>query len=116
MVLKTITIRQPWAGLILAGDGFGRLKDIENRTWTTAYRGRLLIHAAAQRCPIGAAAHGPGGETGMILGSVELWDIAPSDSRWALPNCHHWHLRDPLIFAELIPAKGQLGLWEFKDL
>ena len=39
--MKAITIKQPWASLIVHG-----IKDIENRTWRTNYRGRVLIHAA----------------------------------------------------------------------
>lgn len=38
---KALSIRQPWAGLLVAG-----LKSVEVRTWPTRYRGRLLIHAA----------------------------------------------------------------------
>lgn len=36
-----LSIRQPWAWLILHAG-----KDIENRTWPTRYRGHVLIHAA----------------------------------------------------------------------
>ena len=39
--MKTISIKQPWASLIVHG-----IKDIENRTWRTNFRGRVLIHAA----------------------------------------------------------------------
>ena len=42
--MKAITIKQPWASLIVSG-----LKDIENRTWSCPkkYLGkRVLIHAA----------------------------------------------------------------------
>ena len=39
--MKALTIKQPWAYLIIHGG-----KDIENRTWRTKYRGRILIHAA----------------------------------------------------------------------
>lgn len=42
--MKAITIKQPWAQLICEG-----LKDVENRTWPTKYRGRVLIHAALDR-------------------------------------------------------------------
>lgn len=35
-----ISVRQPWAWLIVNG-----LKDIENRDWATRYRGAVLIHA-----------------------------------------------------------------------
>ena len=40
--MKAITVKQPWASLIVEG-----IKDIENRTWPTKYRGKVLIHAAA---------------------------------------------------------------------
>lgn len=36
-----ISVRQPWAWLIVNG-----LKDIENRSWATRYRGAVFIHAA----------------------------------------------------------------------
>jgi hypothetical protein len=39
--MKALSIRQPWAWLIITGH-----KDVENRSWTTTYRGPLLIHAA----------------------------------------------------------------------
>lgn len=39
--MKAISIRQPWAWLIVNG-----YKDIENRTWYTKYRGPVLVHAA----------------------------------------------------------------------
>jgi hypothetical protein len=39
--VKCISIRTPWWSWILEGG-----KDIENRSWSTAYRGRVLIHAA----------------------------------------------------------------------
>jgi hypothetical protein len=38
--MKFISIQQPWAFLILHG-----IKRHENRTWSTPYRGPLLIHA-----------------------------------------------------------------------
>lgn len=39
--LRALSIRQPWAWLILHAG-----KDIENRNWRTSFRGRVLIHAA----------------------------------------------------------------------
>ena len=39
--MKAISIRQPWAQLVIEG-----IKDIENRNWFTKYRGKLYIHAA----------------------------------------------------------------------
>jgi hypothetical protein len=39
--MKALSIKQPWANLILHGG-----KDIENRSWTTRQRGTILIHAS----------------------------------------------------------------------
>ena len=39
--MKALSIRQPWATLILHGQ-----KDIENRSWATRQRGQVLIHAS----------------------------------------------------------------------
>ena len=41
MILKALSIRQPWAWLIVEG-----WKDVENRTWSTNFRGRFYIHAS----------------------------------------------------------------------
>lgn len=38
-----LTVFQPYAWLIVAG-----LKPIENRTWSTTYRGPLIIHAGVR--------------------------------------------------------------------
>ena len=84
-----LTIRQPWASAIfLAG------KDVENRGWTTDYRGRLWIHAGrfksrdepdrwAKRHRLWVPEEPL--PRGVILGSVELVEIvANADSAWAL--------------------------------
>lgn len=42
--MKTITVKQSLASLIVEG-----IKDIENRTWKTNFRGRVLIHAGAKQ-------------------------------------------------------------------
>jgi hypothetical protein len=44
--VKVIVIRQPWAWLIVNG-----YQDVENRSWKTRYRGRLLIQASANLPP-----------------------------------------------------------------
>lgn len=40
MIIKTLSIQQPWAGFILTGR-----KQVENRMWVSRYTGPLLIHA-----------------------------------------------------------------------
>jgi len=39
--MKALSIKQPWASLIAHG-----IKDIENRTWRTNFRGRIYIHTS----------------------------------------------------------------------
>jgi hypothetical protein len=41
--MKALSIKQPWASLIAHG-----IKDIENRTWKTNFRGRIYIHASTK--------------------------------------------------------------------
>ena len=38
--MKALSIRQPWAWMIARG-----IKPVENRTWSTNFRGRFYIHA-----------------------------------------------------------------------
>lgn len=40
--MKALSIKQPWSSLIAHG-----IKDIENRTWKTNFRGRVFIHASS---------------------------------------------------------------------
>ena len=39
--MKALTIWQPWASLLVSGQ-----KKYETRSWATAYRGPIAIHAA----------------------------------------------------------------------
>jgi len=39
--MKQLTVKNPWAQLICEG-----IKDIENRTWKTNFRGRVLIYSS----------------------------------------------------------------------
>lgn len=98
--MKTITIKQPFPYLIFQG-----IKDIENRTWPTKFRGRVLVHASAKRMgrilsnedgiitdeqwdAMGERARVecvvPTSQTGVILGSVEIVDcVVNHPSIWA---------------------------------
>ncbi len=110
--MRALTIRQPWAWAILIGR-----KRVENRSWSTRFRGRLLVHAAARPW---AGATTPLGEVppllplGAIVGSVEVVDCVPVaellEDRFAFgPWC--WVLRDPEMFRHPIPYRGRLGLY-----
>lgn len=94
--MKAITIKQPWTSLIVHG-----IKDIENRTWRTNFRGRVLIHAAGSHgrkfsvnltdAQTKAAFATIAKETmfgnlpfGSIIGSVEIVDCTVNHSSiWA---------------------------------
>jgi hypothetical protein len=47
--MKALTICQPYAHLICLPDDDARAKRVENRTWSTDYRGPLLVHAGKSR-------------------------------------------------------------------
>jgi hypothetical protein len=133
--MKTITIKQPWASLIIEG-----YKDIENRTWSTKFRGRVLIHAGLDRkCKPDLSVPqlnklykyytGIGTQPlkyGYIIGSVEIIDcVINHSSIWAekteMPaGCYmgeelvyNWVLANPIKFKHPIPAKGKLSFWDY---
>jgi hypothetical protein len=115
--MKVIVIRQPWAWLIVNG-----FKDTENRSWSTRYRGTLLIQASASRptksklqeIRIFARKRGvelpDEFERGGIIGMVQLDDcITRSRSKW-FEGPIGWVLSKPKKL-KFIPLKGQLGLF-----
>lgn len=138
--MKVLTIQQPWASLIMLGT-----KTIETRSWDTKYRGPLLIHAAAgmPRLNMELCSKEPFKRyvsewymlpLGKILGKVMLSETCSSaylkkcfrfNPEWFLPyeqsfgdyspNRYGWELTDVEVFKTPIPAKGQLGLWNFPD-
>lgn len=129
--MKALSIRQPWALLIIEGG-----KDIENRDWSTKFRGRVLIHAAKGMTKAGYvdaiafAQHArpamtpkpepviiPGPVTiqrGGIIGSVEIVDcVDRSESPWFMGK-YGFVLRDPKPMP-FIPWCGALGFFEVPD-
>ncbi len=122
--MKAITIHQPWAWAIVQG-----LKNIENRTCPTKYRGKLLIHAGNSKKSINAGyvfMHRVSSHNdteiplldeliyGSIIGEVELVDcIRNSDSIWAMEAHWHWILRNAVKYDNPIPCKGQSGLFDY---
>lgn len=130
--MKALSIIQPWASLIAVG-----IKDIENRTWRTNYRGEFLIHASAKRLPAGwtaltseqyAAATrlvNPYGKendvkqlpVSAIIGKARLVDcVLNHPSVWAEKGVWNWVLADVQLFSTpILNVKGRLGFWEFDD-
>ncbi|MBE8714488.1 ASCH domain-containing protein [Sphingobacterium hungaricum] len=124
--MKALTLKQPFATLICLG-----IKDVENRSWQTAYRGKLLIHSSTK--PYGNLKDSLLIEkydhidfeyekldsiefiNSAIVGEVELIDIVTdSTSPWAQQGKYHWLLKDPLLYEHpILNVKGHLNLWKF---
>lgn len=120
--MKALSIRQPWAWLILHAG-----KDIENRSWHTAFRGRILIHAGKKidradyrgACDLTATISPeiriPSAEVlprGGIVGSVEVVDCVDiSVSPWYCGENFGLVLARPKPLP-LMPLKGALGFFE----
>lgn len=116
--MKTLSIRQPWAWLILNAG-----KNIENRSWPTNFRGRFLIHAA-KACTrdefccsliwceeFRQATPSYNIERGGIVGVAELVDcVRSSPSPWfAGPFGFVVRNAKPLPF---YPCRGKLGFFD----
>lgn len=115
--IKVLTVRQPWAWLIV-----NRHKDIENRSWKTHYRGPLLIQASAhtpqrdlEEGRLFARKRGvkvpEDLENGGIVGMVNLVDcVEESRNKW-FEGPVGWVLSNPKKL-DFIPLKGRLGLFD----
>ena len=125
--MKVLTIKQPWATLIMQGD-----KRFELRSWKTKYRGDLLIHAgkgidkeAMERLVKYIPENMP---TGKILGKVTLVDCIECNKNFkemclkenqdvyaksTFVEKYAWQLDNVEVFDVPIEAKGKLNLWEY---
>lgn len=118
-----LSIRQPWANLIVSGK-----KSIEVRKWENPYRGKLFIHAGKQ-IDKRAASHFVNisiTPVFSIIGSVILADIIVLDSNnWEQLKPFHrnwwdyqgealygWVFKNPTQLAKPNRWAGKLGLFE----
>jgi hypothetical protein len=113
--MKTISVKQPWAYLICSG-----IKDIENRSWKTDFRGRVLIHAPTNISKFGWEHILPHNEIkkSSIIGSVEIIDcVKKHSSIWAEQDKWNWVLKDPILFNKPINnIKGKLSFWNYDTI
>lgn len=133
--MKAISIKQPWASLISYG-----IKDRENRTWYTNFRGKLLIHASAspdnrfirndlsflnndQYDIIGEAMREHILKNmfyGAIIGEMEVTGcVLNSKSVWAdhdqIKPIYNWQLEKAKVYDQpIVNVKGSLSLWEYE--
>lgn len=121
--MKALSIRQPWAWLILNG-----FKDIENREWPTKLRGRFAVHTGAKtRIEEHVAAEAmykaiEGREMpplntmpfGGIVGTVSIIDcVTESKSPW-FAGRYGFVLRAPNP-TPLVPFKGRLAFFDVDE-
>ncbi len=106
--MKAISIKQPWATMIVSGE-----KTIETRTWSTNYRGSLLIVSSKNPKIL----HYP---TGCAMAIVELVDCRPMTKEDEVSACcelyqgaYAWILED-MMRIKRFPVKGWLGIYDVK--
>jgi hypothetical protein len=117
--LKALSIRQPYAWLVIAG-----LKPIENRGWSTRHRGPLLINAARKmhdKPPVDIEERHSVSidinalKFGGVIGCVEIVDIVTfSLSTW-FEGPYGWLLARPR-FVAFAPLRGMPGLFDAPDI
>lgn len=129
--MLTLSIQQPWAWLIVNG-----YKDVENRSWGTPYRGKVLIHASKRRITRHeetyftnlCVKHGvprPWEDMlyGGIVGIAEITDCVRFNEAAKKGLTSPWFVQQPgnvgwvLKNAQPLPflaCKGSLGLFEIE--
>ncbi len=130
--MRALSIIQPWTSLIAVG-----IKDIENRTWRTSFRGEFLLHASAKRLaagwdaltdeqrkaadrlikPFGTVNDVKLLPVSAVIGKARLADCVQNHpSVWAEKGVWNWVLEDVVLFDKpILNVKGKLGFWEFDD-
>ena len=133
--MKVISLLEPWASLIKE-----KVKHIETRSWATKYRGELYIHASKRNLTkqnlidykeLLSLLSETNFEYGFIIAKCKLVDCVLMDAAlikeisenhpkqylcgdWQVGR-YAWLLEDVEALEEPIPAKGQLGIWQYKE-
>jgi len=122
-MIPCISIRQPYAWLIVQG-----IKPVENRTWATKFRGRILIHAGVaypkgeyaddretwERFTIeGRTLAYPKREDmiGGIVGEAVVTDCVTDHPSSFFFGPYGFVMEQPKAYPKLIPYRGQLGIF-----
>ncbi len=131
--MKVISIIEPWASLIKE-----KVKYIETRSWKTNYRGKIYIHASLKKVPkkderiniLISLLENKNFKYGHIIAEATLVDCIYMDEEFISKiknnnkeyKCgeysigrYAWVLKDIKELNEPIPAKGNLGIWNYND-
>lgn len=132
-VIKALTLYQPYASLIIAGQ-----KRFETRTWGSNYTGLLVIHAGKtlevdsgnRTFMYHLLASGIGDPRKLPLSAAlgVVWKGQCFRGRSVIPHIDErenvfggfegddrvaWELENPVAFEQPIPMKGSRGLWDY---
>ena len=125
--MKVLTIRNPWAELIVSG-----YKKYEFRSWKTNYRGKILIHSSAnlEKSMLSRFQdYNLQYINGAIIGEAEIIDCILVDEEFnkklmsidpvVYGRSNHkenyaWKLENIKKYDKPIFIKGKLGLWSYE--
>lgn len=126
--MKVLTIKQPWASLIMLG-----LKKYEFRSWKTDYRGELLIHAGKEIDKDGMERLKKYISENIpyegIFGKVRLIDCIKTSPEFyekvqkenkdiyaksVFNQDYAWQIEVIEVYDNPIKAKGKLRLWNYE--
>lgn len=109
--MKALSIYPSFAMNIVAG-----IKTVEVRSWSTKYRGDIMICSTARKVHDTIPSH--------ALGIVTLKDVVPLkkehlEAALLYPEDYEkglfaWILENPRLIKP-VPVKGKLSLWEFTE-
>ena len=131
--MKVISIIEPWASLIKE-----KVKYIETRSWKTNYRGKIYIHASLKKVSkkderinnLISLLKDKDFKYGHIIAEAILVDCIYMDEEFLLKikennqeyicgeytlGRYAWVLKDIKELENPIPAKGNLGIWNYND-
>jgi hypothetical protein len=135
--MKVLSLLQPWATLVVTG-----IKKIETRSWRTAYRGELLIHASSGKKGRILVTESPFEKYipdfsslpfSAIIGKVILDGIVPIEQLYLsdaylnkltleekafgdyTKGRYAWLLLEPVEFKKPVLTRGALGLWQYSS-
>lgn len=120
--IRCLTIRPPWSDLIAIEDD-QVAKRIENRVWTTRWRGTLLIHAGSEvdirPLALDAVRETLDDDHQLVRGSVvaiaDLAGIHADDgacTSWSQEGCFHWELARVQRLTTPVATRGAQRLWK----
>lgn len=131
--MKVVSIIEPWASLIKE-----KVKYIETRSWKTNYRGKIYIHASLKKVPkkderinkLVNLLKDKDFKYGHIIAEATLVDCIYMDEEFLNKikenkqeyicgeyslGRYAWILDDIKELSKPIPAKGNLGIWNYND-